>query len=126
MFREIGFETVERFKRSLLGKLNKIMPYYTQLYQTELRSKDIDFMLNKDLEEVYQKMPAQRTRLDKDLLKLDEQANLIYQLMNFQLIQIFPQEEHPEHKWYAPGDDLSSFSGKDSLFVAMVFRLGKS
>ena len=31
MFREIGFETVERFKRSLLGKLNKIMPYYTQL-----------------------------------------------------------------------------------------------
>ena len=55
-FNEIGFETVGRFKQRLRSKLNKIMPYYTQLYQTELRSKDIDFMLNKDLEEVYERV----------------------------------------------------------------------
>ena len=55
-FNEIGFETVERFKQRLRNKLNKIMPYYTQLYQTELRSKDIDFMLNKDLEEIYERV----------------------------------------------------------------------
>ena len=55
MFREIGFETVERFKRSLLGKLNKIMPYYTQLYHTELESKNINFMLNKDLVETFER-----------------------------------------------------------------------
>ena len=55
MFREIGFETVERFKRSLLGKLNKIMPYYTQLYNTELESKNINFLLNKDLIETFER-----------------------------------------------------------------------
>ena len=55
MFREIGFETVERFKRSLLGKLNKIMPYYTQLYHTELESKNINFLLNKDLIETFER-----------------------------------------------------------------------
>ena len=55
-FNEIGFETVGRFKQRLKTKLNKIMPYYSQLYQTELRSKDIDFMLNKDLEEVYERV----------------------------------------------------------------------
>lgn len=55
-FNEIGFETVGRFKQRLRTKLNKIMPYYSQLYQTELRSKDIDFMLNKDLEEVYERV----------------------------------------------------------------------
>ena len=55
-FNEIGFETVGRFKQRLRAKLNKIMPYYTQLYQTELRAKDIDFMLNKDLEEVYERV----------------------------------------------------------------------
>ena len=55
-FNEIGFETVGRFKQRLRAKLNKIMPYYSQLYQTELRSKDIDFMLNKDLEEVYERV----------------------------------------------------------------------
>ena len=55
VFREIGFETVERFKRSLLGKLNKIMPYYTQLYHTELESKNINFLLNKDLVETFER-----------------------------------------------------------------------
>ena len=55
MFREIGFETVDRFKKSLLGKLNKIMPYYTQLYQTELESKNINFLLNKDLIETFER-----------------------------------------------------------------------
>ena len=55
MFREIGFETVERFKRSLLGKLNLLMPYYTQLYHTELESKNINFLLNKDLIETFER-----------------------------------------------------------------------
>lgn len=53
MFDEIGFETVMRFKHFLKEKLNRIAPYYKQLYQTELRclEDDIDFMLNKDLRE---------------------------------------------------------------------------
>ena len=53
MFDEIGFETVARFKNYLKEKLNRIAPYYKQLYQTELRcmEDDIDFMLNKDLRE---------------------------------------------------------------------------
>ena len=55
MFREIGFETVERFKRSLLGKLNLIMPLYEQYYHTQLESKNINFMLNKDLVETFER-----------------------------------------------------------------------
>lgn len=53
MFNEIGFETVKRFKHYLKEKLNRIAPYYNQLYKTELRclEGDIDFMLNKDLHE---------------------------------------------------------------------------
>ena len=53
LFDEIGFETVARFKHFLKEKLNRIAPYYKQLYQTELRclEGDIDFMLNKDLKE---------------------------------------------------------------------------
>ena len=55
MFREIGFETLERFKISLLGKLNLLMPYYIQLYHTELESKNINFLLNKDLIETFER-----------------------------------------------------------------------
>lgn len=35
-FREIGFETAELFKRYLNTTLNEIMPYYNQLYKSEL------------------------------------------------------------------------------------------
>ena len=66
MFREIGFETVERFKRSLLGKLNKIMPYYTQLYHTELESKNINFLLNKDLIETIEKEISGSTEINSN------------------------------------------------------------
>ena len=53
MFYEIGFDTIGMFKQRLMSKLNDIYPYYRQLYETEIRSKGIDFMLNKDLKESY-------------------------------------------------------------------------
>lgn len=52
-FNEIGFETVQRFKQQLKAYLNRIYPYYKELYEIELRCKDIDFMLNKDLKETF-------------------------------------------------------------------------
>ena len=52
-FYEIGLTPIARFKKALQIKLNDIFPYYAQLYQTELRTKEIDFMLNKDLKEEY-------------------------------------------------------------------------
>lgn len=53
MFNEIGFETVARFKHYLKERLNSIAPYYRQLYYTELESKNIKFLLNKDLTETF-------------------------------------------------------------------------
>ena len=53
MFYEIGFDTIGMFKQRLMAKLNDIYPYYRQLYETEIRTKNIDFMLNKDLKESY-------------------------------------------------------------------------
>ena len=52
-FYEIGFDTIGMFKQRLMTKLNDIYPYYKQLYETEIRTKGIDFMLNKDLKESY-------------------------------------------------------------------------
>ena len=48
---EIGFETFARFENALKSRLIIKMPYYKQLYETELAAKDINFLLNKDLTE---------------------------------------------------------------------------
>ena len=50
---EIGFETFARFQKALQARLTIKMPYYQQLYETELASKDINFLLNKDLRETF-------------------------------------------------------------------------
>ena len=61
MFNEIGFETVARFKHYLKERLNSIAPYYRQLYYTELESKNIKFLLNKDLTETFIKDVSSNT-----------------------------------------------------------------
>lgn len=78
------------------------------------------YKLQEKLEEAYNKVPAERTRFDKDLLKLDEQINIFHQLLGHQMLNLFPKEDDPNHKWYAPGDDLSAFAGKDSMFVSRI------
>ena len=52
-YREIGFETPFMFMQKLESHLLLNMPYWKQLYQTELESRDINFLLNKDLRETF-------------------------------------------------------------------------
>jgi len=77
-----------------------------------------NYKFGRKLMEISRKTPAEHNRFDKDLLKLDEQINIFYQLTHFQLLNLFPKENDPNHKWYAASDDLSGFSASDSLFVS--------
>lgn len=52
-YHEIGFETVVRWKRNLKSRLDMKAPYYRQLYETELKSKGLEFLVNKDLREEF-------------------------------------------------------------------------
>ena len=52
-FYEIGCEVLGRWKAMLQAHLNLVMPYYRQLYKTELESENINFLLNKDLKETF-------------------------------------------------------------------------
>lgn len=52
---EIGFETVGLFQQRLKSILNDLYPKYYQLYESELKAKDINFLLNKDLKETIER-----------------------------------------------------------------------
>ena len=47
-FHEIGFETVERFKFNLQARLNINAPLYKQYWESHLKTKNIDFTVNKE------------------------------------------------------------------------------
>ena len=52
-YREIGFASPFVFKQKLAALLMVRMPYWQQLYKTELESRNINFLLNKDLKETF-------------------------------------------------------------------------
>lgn len=52
-YREIGFETPFMFTHKLETHLIINMPYWKQLYETELEARNINFLLNKDLHETF-------------------------------------------------------------------------
>jgi cytochrome c-type biogenesis protein CcsB len=79
-----------------------------------------NYRLHEKLETAYGKSPAERNRFDKDLMKLDEQVNVVHQIFDYRLLNLFPKKDDPQKRWYASGDDLSVFSGQDSAFVANV------
>ena len=80
-----------------------------------------NYKFQNDVEEIYRKNPSERTRTEKDLLKLDERINIFNQLASHRMLDIFPLPDDPDRTWYAPGDDHSSFVGKDSMFVSRIF-----
>lgn len=52
-YREIGFESPFMFKHKLESHLKLNMPYWKELYRTELEARNINFLLNKDLKETF-------------------------------------------------------------------------
>lgn len=81
-----------------------------------------NYKLEKDLDKIYQKSPSERNAFDKSVIKLDEQVNIFHSLINRRYINIFPLPDDKNHVWFAPGDELTKFSGKDSMFVSGIFN----
>ncbi len=86
----------------------------------DLFDQEGSYILQPYLVEIYNKEAKDRNTFDKDILKLDERINTLYQLSGRKLLNIFPLNDDPNHKWYAPGDDLGVFQGQDSMFVTRI------
>lgn len=82
--------------------------------------EDGRYLMSEAVEAAYARPAAERTRLEKDLLKLDEKINILYSLRQGKMFALFPLPGDKGGKWYSPGDDLSVYSGRDSLFVSKI------
>ena len=84
-FHEIGCETFGRWEQMLKSRLTLKMPYYRQLYETYLASKDINFLLNKDLLETIEHTITQSSNgLLQNNASFNQQSNSNTTLSNQQ------------------------------------------
>ena len=78
------------------------------------------YLIQQEVEEAYRKSPAERSKYDKDILKLNEQINLLYDLFDRQLLNIFPLAGDEAQRWIAPGN-AHIFAPADSAVITRLF-----
>ncbi len=94
-----------------LGATGKHLSY------NEMFDENGNYRIEKEISRIYRKPPGERTKKDKEYIKLDEKVNILYSLFHGKMMPIFPVEGG---KWLSEGDDLSNLTKMDSMVVAGV------
>ncbi len=86
----------------------------------DLFDEQFNYKLAKFVEEANRKKPAEQDKFDKEVLKVDERANICLLVFQGSLLKIFPKFKEENNTWYT-SMDYKQFSTHDSIFVkAMI------
>lgn len=80
-----------------------------------------NYLFSKKLKEALMKSPESRNETDKALLKLNEKISLIYQLLSYDWLKIYPTGTSKDKNWYAPSHVLLDIEQADSNFIKGSF-----
>lgn len=78
------------------------------------------YKLSKYVDAAYQKKPAQRGTLDKDVIKVDERVNVFYMAMKMDFLKVFPVPGQANVTWSSPNGPFNQYQAQDSSFVSSV------
>lgn len=81
-------------------------------------SADRRYKIKEPVDEAYRKNPANRDKLEQELIKVDEQVNVFYMAQSGELHRMFPVNNDRSMPWLIPSKAPEGLSAKDSLFVA--------
>lgn len=71
----------------------------------------------------YAKAPSERTKTDKEMMKIDERVNIIYMIYKGDFMKLFPLRDST-HSWVSPQEALQKAAGKeDSLYFTSIIPL---
>jgi hypothetical protein len=62
------------------------------------------YKLSKLVQEAYALKPAQRSSLQKEVIKADEKVNILYMVFSGQMARIFPTPDNPKGQWLTMAD----------------------
>ena len=120
--REWQRERMIRVSGELLPQLLGIPEKYAAYEDFFDPSSHFEYKLKKYVQEAYRKKPADRSKLDQDVMKLDERLNVCYMVYSGRFFRFFPVRDDPDHHWYTPAEVSGHFSREDSVFVSNILR----
>ncbi|PRZ01775.1 cytochrome c-type biogenesis protein CcsB [Marinilabilia salmonicolor] len=79
---------------------------------------DRRYKIKEMVDAAYRNNPANRDKLEQELIKVDEQVNVFYMAQSGELHRMFPVNNERSNPWLIPSKAPEGLSAKDSLFVA--------
>ena len=79
-----------------------------------------DYKLGKVVENANKKKPAERSEFDKEVLKVDERFNILYNVFSGNYLKVFPNSNDENNKWYSPTHDFKDFPIEDGNFAKSI------
>ncbi len=88
----------------------------------DIFDKNGNYKLQKAVEEAARKRPAERGKLDKELLKVDERLNIAYMVFTGEFMRVFPLQHDHNKKWYAPAEALKTFPPQEAQEIRKILE----
>jgi len=81
------------------------------------------YKLSEEVNKAYSKAPGQRTKYDKEIMKVDERVNIVYMIYSGGFLKIFPLRDGT-HNWGSPQEALkNAVSSQDSLYLKSIIPM---
>ena len=85
-----------------------------------LLDENKDYILKAAAEEANKKKPAERSEFDKEVLKVDERFNILFNVFSGNYLTIFPNKNDENNKWHSHTHDFNDFPQEDGAFAKNI------
>lgn len=75
------------------------------------------YILTEAVEEANRKKPSERNEMDKEVLKVDERFNILYNLFIGNYLKIFPKKGDENNTWFSYNHHFTDFTHEDGQFA---------
>ncbi|AZQ64648.1 cytochrome C biogenesis protein [Flammeovirga pectinis] len=90
----------------------------------DLINMEGDYLLRNAVDKAQQKKPSERGELDKELIKVDERFNILFQGLSGNYLKIFPAKDDPNNNWFNANFISNPFgAAEDSAFVRNIMKV---
>lgn len=121
-WRDVPMIKVDQEKGSaILELLNK--PGKKYLSFNDLLDQEANYLLYESVEKANRKKPAERSEIDKEVLKVDERFNVLFQALDGYYLKLFPKRGDLNDTWFDFRIANAGFLSEDSLFVSKIIPL---
>ncbi|MFA5818953.1 MAG: c-type cytochrome biogenesis protein CcsB [Bacteroidales bacterium] len=81
---------------------------------------DKSYKISEEVNIAYAKAPGERSKMDKEVMKIDERVNIVYMISNGDFLKLFPKKDGT-HDWGSSQEALQkAVSKEDSLYLKSI------